>query len=100
MEKSRLPISPADLPGPKQATVPDEVIECFDRAIRAKWNRDLQVAFVSLGDVHPYMCAAHKHTVRRICDIYRQRGWVVTYNDGAFCAATVTGWTFKPARGR
>ena len=96
MEKSRLPISPADLPGPKQATVPDEVIECFDRAIRAKWDRDLQKAFVPLCDVLPYVAEAHLHKVPAV---YDQRGWVVTYN-GTFYGNAAAGWTFEPVRAR
>lgn len=85
------PISPADIADYKLATLPDCVIDTWNKAIAVAWNgRSAKILQTEITD----KLASALNTTRsnvfssgylEIEDIYRKAGWTVSYDKPAYC---------------
>lgn len=99
------PLTPDDVASKKEGTIPDAVLECFNRLIAEKWDGhravvlldDVVNALVALGYSRAVIFTKRWLDVE---DIYRAAGWRVEFDNPGYCETYPATFTFsrRPAR--
>lgn len=95
-------ITPSEVPARKASTIPDAVIEIFDRHIAHQWDgREAVLGQDELCDDIARHFGFNRSEVfaRKLLDVeevYRAAGWNVEYDKPAYCETYPATFTFTP----
>lgn len=101
MKNKIKPIKPSEVVEEKQANLPDEVIDCFNKLIAKNMSGNSSI--IKQCDIVSAICKAmnidsyvvYKEQYLDVEDIYRKQGWKVIYDKPAYCETYEPTFTFS-----
>lgn len=97
------PIKPEEVSQQKEALIPSEVFEVFNRLIAEDWDEDVNRAIVDQGEAAEAIASALHITKEQVYDrhllnvepAYRRAGWLVEYDKPSYCETYPATFTFR-----